>query len=104
MPELALDDDQPDALVGHLHRVAVPELMRREAPSHARLRGRPAQVCARGRAGTALARAWPLMTQKKGAHGTASRTRSRAAVSTTGVSTIGVGNGWTRDAVDRVRL
>jgi hypothetical protein len=30
VPELALDDHERDALVGHLHRVSVPELMRRE--------------------------------------------------------------------------
>jgi hypothetical protein len=31
MAELALDDDERDAFVGHLDRVRVPELMRREA-------------------------------------------------------------------------
>jgi hypothetical protein len=29
VPELALDDDQRDAFVGHLHRVCVSELVRR---------------------------------------------------------------------------
>ena len=36
MPELPLDDDQRDALVGHLDRVRVAELVRRKAPTHAR--------------------------------------------------------------------
>ena len=31
MAELALNDDEWDAFVGHLDRVRVPELMRREA-------------------------------------------------------------------------
>jgi hypothetical protein len=35
VPELALDDLEPDALVRHLDRVRVAELVRRETPSHA---------------------------------------------------------------------
>jgi hypothetical protein len=37
MPELPLDHDQRHALTRHLDRVRVPELMRREPPTHARL-------------------------------------------------------------------
>jgi hypothetical protein len=48
VPELALDDDKRHALVGHLDRVGVAELMGREAPPHAGSRGRPAEVGARG--------------------------------------------------------
>jgi hypothetical protein len=40
MPELALDDDEGDPFVGHFHRVSVPELMGREATSHAGFSGR----------------------------------------------------------------
>jgi len=35
MPELALDHDERDALVSHLHRVRVSQLMRGESTSHA---------------------------------------------------------------------
>jgi len=35
MPELALDDDQWDALVGHLDRVRMAQLVRSEATSNA---------------------------------------------------------------------
>jgi hypothetical protein len=35
MAELALDDDQWDTLVGHLDRVRVPQLVRREPPADA---------------------------------------------------------------------
>ena len=35
MPELPLDHDERNALVGHFHRVSVPELMRRESSAHA---------------------------------------------------------------------
>ena len=37
MPELALDDDQRDALACHLDGVRVAELVRREAPPDAGL-------------------------------------------------------------------
>jgi hypothetical protein len=33
--ELSLDDDQPHALAGHLHRVCAPQLVRREASANA---------------------------------------------------------------------
>jgi hypothetical protein len=36
MPQLALDNDQRDALVSHLDGVSVAELMRREPPTDAR--------------------------------------------------------------------
>jgi hypothetical protein len=49
MPELALDDDQRHALVGHLDRVRVPELMGREPAPDSRCDGGPAQLSARGR-------------------------------------------------------
>jgi hypothetical protein len=49
--ELALDDHQRDALIGHLHRMSAAELMRREPPPHPRRRCRPAQIRTRGRAG-----------------------------------------------------
>jgi hypothetical protein len=35
MPKLTLDHDQRDALVRHLDRVRIPELMRREPAAHA---------------------------------------------------------------------
>ena len=34
LPELALDDDQRDLLVGQLDRVRMAQLMRREPPTH----------------------------------------------------------------------
>ena len=49
MPELALDHDQRDALVRHLDRVGVPQLVRREGPSDARGASRMVQLLARGR-------------------------------------------------------
>jgi hypothetical protein len=49
MAELALDDDQRDALVGHLDGVRVTELMRCEASPYAGGRGRSSQVGAHGR-------------------------------------------------------
>src|SRR5215212_6463367 len=42
--ELALDDDQRDALAGHLDGVGVAELVRREASPHAGLAGDSAQL------------------------------------------------------------
>ena len=39
MPELALDDQQRDALARHLHSMSMAELMRREPPSHLRASG-----------------------------------------------------------------
>jgi hypothetical protein len=50
MAELALDDDQRHALVGHFDGMGVAQLMRRKAPPHATPRGGAAQVSARGRA------------------------------------------------------
>jgi hypothetical protein len=38
--ELALDDNERDALVRHLHSVGVPELVGREATPHAGFSGR----------------------------------------------------------------
>jgi len=46
--ELALDDDQRDALARHLDRVRVAELVRREAPPDASTRRGVAQLLARG--------------------------------------------------------
>ena len=42
--ELALNDDQRDALVSHLDRMCMAQLMRREAAPHAGRGGQPAQV------------------------------------------------------------
>lgn len=36
VPELALDHDERDALVRHLDRVRVPQLVRREPPAYTR--------------------------------------------------------------------
>ena len=36
MPELALDDRQRHPFAGHLDRMRMPELMRREPPPHPR--------------------------------------------------------------------
>jgi hypothetical protein len=36
VPELPLDHDKRYAFVGHFNRVGMPQLVRREAPSHAR--------------------------------------------------------------------
>ena len=47
--QLPLDHDKRDTFVRHLNRVGVPQLMGREAPSHARGRGRVMQLFARGR-------------------------------------------------------
>ena len=47
--ELALDHHQRDALVRHLDRMSVPQLMRREATPHARRSGGMVQLFARGR-------------------------------------------------------
>ena len=46
--ELALDHDERDALVRHLDRVRVPQLMRREPPPHACYGGGMVQLLARG--------------------------------------------------------
>ena len=49
MPELALDHDQRHALVRHLDRVGVTQLMRREPPAHACPgRGTPELFASRG--------------------------------------------------------
>jgi hypothetical protein len=48
VPELPLDDDERDALVRHLDRVRVPQLVRRESPSDARCGSRVVQLLARG--------------------------------------------------------
>ena len=47
MPELSLDNDQRHALVGHLDRVRMPELMGREPAPDSRCYGGPAQLAAR---------------------------------------------------------
>src|SRR4051812_12834436 len=44
MPELALDDVECHALAGELDGVRVTQLMRREAPSHARLGGEATEL------------------------------------------------------------
>jgi hypothetical protein len=43
-----LDDRQRDPFVGHLDRVRVPELVRREPPANARLGRQAAQLAASG--------------------------------------------------------
>jgi hypothetical protein len=47
--ELALDDVERYALVRHLERVGVPELMRHKAPADTRPRRSPLEVCPGGR-------------------------------------------------------
>ena len=49
MPELALDDDQRHALMGHLYRVRVTQLMRGEPTPDAGGSSDPTQLAARGR-------------------------------------------------------
>jgi hypothetical protein len=49
VPELSLDDDERDALVRHLDRVRVQQLVRRESPSDARCGSGVVQLLARGR-------------------------------------------------------
>jgi hypothetical protein len=49
VPELALDDHQRDALMGHLDRVRMPQLVGREATPDPRHRGSSSQLAARGR-------------------------------------------------------
>ena len=56
--ELALDDDQRDALAGHLDGVGVAELVRREASPHAGLAGDSAQLGAGRRRPPTAVRAW----------------------------------------------
>ena len=46
VPELALDDGHRHPLARHLDRVCVPQLMRSEPPSHARLNGEAPQLAA----------------------------------------------------------
>jgi hypothetical protein len=45
---LPLDHDKRHAFVRHLNGVGMPQLMRREAPSHARAGGRVMQLLAGG--------------------------------------------------------
>ena len=47
MPQLTLNDDQWNALVGHLDRVRVPQLVRREPSAHPGDGCRPSQLLAR---------------------------------------------------------
>ena len=49
MSKLTLDHDQWDALVRHLDRVRVPQLVPRESPSDARYGSPVVQLLARGR-------------------------------------------------------
>jgi hypothetical protein len=44
VPQLPLDHQERDTLAGHLDRVGVPELVRREPPTHARLGCRGAEL------------------------------------------------------------
>ncbi len=46
--ELSLDDRQRDPFVGHLDRVGVSELVRREPPAHPGLGGESAKLTAGG--------------------------------------------------------
>ena len=48
MAKLALDDDQRDALMSHLHRVRMTQLMRREPAAHAGGRRGAPELGARG--------------------------------------------------------
>ena len=48
MAELALDDDEWDALVGHLDRVGVPQLVRGEPATNTGESGGPSQLLASG--------------------------------------------------------
>jgi hypothetical protein len=58
MLELALNDDQRHALARHLDRVRVPELVRREAPPHARPPARRVAAPSGRRRPPMGARAW----------------------------------------------
>jgi hypothetical protein len=46
MPELALDHDERDALMRHLDRVRVPQLVRREPSPHTGQSSEPAELTA----------------------------------------------------------
>ena len=48
VPKLSLDHDQRYALMRHLNRVGMPQLMRREVPSHAGAGGRVVQLLTGG--------------------------------------------------------
>ena len=48
MPELPLDNRQRDPFVGHLDRMRVSELVRREPAPHPGLRGEPPELAACG--------------------------------------------------------
>ena len=48
VPQLALDDGERYALAGHLDRVRVAKLVRREAPADSSADGKVAQRAARG--------------------------------------------------------
>jgi hypothetical protein len=73
MAELALDDDQRHALVGHFDGMGVAQLMRRKAPPHATPRG----VLRRSARAAALDhgrhRVAPMMTQNSGPTGSSTR-------------------------------
>ena len=49
VPELTLDHDERNALVGHFDRMSVPQPVRRERPPHTRLSGSIVQLLACGR-------------------------------------------------------
>jgi hypothetical protein len=49
VPELALNDRQRDPFVRHLDRVSMPQLVRREPPSHPGLHREPSQLTAGSR-------------------------------------------------------
>jgi len=49
MPELALDNDQRNALVGHLDRMSVPQLVRGEPATDAGESGDSSELLASGR-------------------------------------------------------
>ena len=73
MPELALDDRQRDPFVGHLDRVRVAELMRREPTPDPVCGGSPAR-CRRADAGAQLRPAvGPWITQNNGPTGNCMR-------------------------------
>jgi hypothetical protein len=74
--ELALDDDQWDALAGHLDGVRVAELMWREAAAYAGSNGRVAELRAR-RPLTTRARASALGHAEQRADGSSMRALSQ---------------------------
>jgi hypothetical protein len=69
MPELSLDDDQRNALVRHLDRVGVPELVWCEASPHSRCRCCSAELLASGGLVPVPTRSGPVNDTQQRANG-----------------------------------